>query len=147
MTPEERRLVLIRRQGLIAEVARKQALRGLAEALDTEARSHTLASRSQQLVAATAAQPGETIGAALMGRAAFTASLSQLAATAGAAAQDAARQTTWQTETLALAETRAKRLAEREAEARAALDAAKARRAQAHEASTLARKLHSKIGA
>lgn len=141
---EERKLALLRRQGLIAEVARKQALRGMAEAIDNEARSHTLARRSQMLVAATATQPGATTGAALMGRAAFTASLSQLAATAGSAAQDAARQTAWQTETLALAETRAKRLAEREAEASAALDAVKARRVQAHEAATLARKLQSK---
>lgn len=144
---EARRLALIARQGLIAAVARKQALRGLAEALDTEARSRALAERSRMLVAASAARPGATTGAALMERAAFTASLAQLAATAGDAANDAARQTAWQAETLGLAETRAKRLAEREAEARTALDAAKARRAQAHEASTLARKLQNKSGA
>lgn len=141
---EARRLALICRQGLIAEVARKQALRGLAEALDTEARSHTLATRSRMLVASSAAQPGSTTGAALMGRATFTASLAHLAATAGAAAEDAARQTIWQTETLALAETRAKRLAEREAEARSALDLVKARKAEAQDAATLARKLQSR---
>lgn len=144
---EERRLALIERQGLIAEVARKQALRGLAEALDTEARSRLLAQRSQMLVAASAAQPGGTTGATLMGRVAFTASLSQLATIAGHAAQDAARQTEWQADTLGRAETRAKRLAEREAEARAALDVAKARRTQAQDAATLARKLQRKPGA
>lgn len=141
---EARRLSLIARQGLIADVARKQALRGMAEALNAEARSHALAARSRMLVAATAPRPTETTGAVLAGRAAFTASLSQLSATAGAAAHDAARQTIWQAEALALADTRAKRLAERETEARAAVDAAKARRAEAHEASTLARNLHNK---
>lgn len=141
---EARRLALLQRQALIAGVARKQALRGLAEALDTEARSHTLATRSRMLVASSAAQPGVTTGAALIGRATFTASLSHLAASAGAAAEDAARQTVWQTETLALAETRAKRLAEREAEARSALDLVKARKAEAQDAATLARKLQSR---
>ncbi|MDP5104460.1 MAG: hypothetical protein NWP98_11085 [Erythrobacter sp.] len=138
---EERRLSLIQRQSLIAAVARKQALRGLAEALDTEKRSNALAQKSQLLVAASAAQPGATIGAVLQGRAAFTASLAQLAATAGQAAHDASRQTAWQAETLGQAETRAKRLAEREAEARTALDLVKARKAEAHNAAGLARKL------
>jgi membrane protein involved in colicin uptake len=147
MIREARRLALLRRQGLIAEVARKQALRGLAEAIDSEARSHALAARSRMLIAATAPRLAETTGAVLAGRASFTASLVQLASTAGDAAHDAARQTIWQAETLARAETRARRLAEREAEARAAWDAAKAQRAQAHEASTLARKLQRKDGA
>ena len=138
---EARRLALIARQSLIAEVARKQALRGLAEALDNEARSHALARRSRMLVAVSAPKPAATTGAALMERAAFTASLAQLAATAAGAAQDAARQTAWQAETLALAETRAKRLTERAVEARAALDLVKARRAEGHEASAMARKL------
>lgn len=138
---EARRLALIERQRLIADIARTQALRALAEAIDTEARSNALADKSRMLVAASTAQPGATTGAMLRGRAAFTTSLSQLAATAGHAAQDAARQTAWQTETLGRAETRAKRLAERGTEARAALELAKARRAEAHAASSLARKL------
>jgi hypothetical protein len=141
---EARRLALIERQTLIADVARKQALRGLAEALEAEARSHALADKSKALVAISAPMPGTTTGAALTGRAAFTASLTQLAATAGNAAHDAARQSVWQAETLAKAESRTKRLAEREAEARAALDATKARRAAEHEASALARKLQSR---
>lgn len=142
--PEARRLALIARQRLIAEVARKQALRGLAEALDAETRSRTLAERSRALVIASALRPNETTGAALTGRAAFTASLAQLAVTAGDAVHDAVRQAAWQAETLTLAETRARRLAERETEARAALDAAKARRSAAHDAAGLARKLQSK---
>lgn len=139
---EARRLMLIQRQSLIAEIARKQALRGLAEALDTEARSHALANKSQMLMAVSAAQPGATSGAALQQRSAFTASLAQIAATAGGAAHDAIRQTAWQAETLGQAETRAKRLAERESEARTALDLVKAHKAEAHSMATLARKLH-----
>lgn len=142
---EARHLALLRRQGLIAEVARKQALRGLAEALDSEARSHALAARSRVLVASSAPGAGVTTGAALQGRAAFTAGLAQLAAQAGDAARDAARQSAWQADTLARAETRSQRLAEREAEARAALTAAKERREQAR-ALPLARKLHNRSG-
>lgn len=138
---EARRLALIQRQSMMASVARKQSLRTLAEAMEAEARSHALAVRSRALVGSSAPAPGTTTGSALQGRAAFTASLAQLAHTASDAAHDAARQTQWQAETLAKIETRAKRLAERQAEARAALDAAKAQRAQAHEASTMARKL------
>lgn len=55
---EARRLALIRRQALIATVARRQALRGLADALEAEARSHALAARSRALVASSAPQPG-----------------------------------------------------------------------------------------
>jgi hypothetical protein len=138
---EERRLALFRRQALIAKVARRQALRALADALAAEERSALLAARSRTLVAASAPQPGATLGAALAERAAFTASLAQLADTAADAAGDAARQSAWQAETLARAETRAKRLAEREAEARSALEVLKARREQARSL-PLARKLH-----
>lgn len=140
---EARRLALLRRQSLIAEVARKQALRGLAEALESEARSHALAERSRSLVAASAPCAGATTGAALQARAEFTAGLAQLAANAGDAARDAARQRAWQVESLTRAETRAKRLAERAAEARTALAAAKAK-AEAARALPLARKLQSR---
>jgi hypothetical protein len=137
---EARRLALIQRQALIAKVARRQALRGLAEALEAEARSHALADRASALVASSAPQPGATQGAALAARAGFTAGLAQLAVTAAEAAGDAARQSAWASETLALAETRSRRLAEREVEARAALDAVKAK-AEAARSLPLARKL------
>ncbi len=139
---EARRLALLERQRLIAEVGRKQALRGLAEALEAEARSHALAARSRALVAVTAPGEGATQGAALHGRAAFTGGLAQLAANAGEAARDATRQSAWQVEALGLAETRARRLAEMTAEARTALTAAKERREAAREL-PLARKLQS----
>lgn len=137
---EARRLALFQRQALLAKVARRQALRALADALAAEERSEALAARSRQLVAASAPQPGAMAAEVFAARAAFTASLVQLADTAAAAAGDAARQSAWQAETLAQIETRARRLAEREAEARAALDAVRARREQAH-AALLARKL------
>ncbi len=137
---EARRLALLERQRLIADVSRKQALRGLAEALESEARSHALAERSQRLVSVSAPGAGTTTGAALQSRAAFTAGLAQLAAHAGDSARDASRQSAWATETLAMAETRARRLAELTTEARAALVAAKERREQAR-GLPLARKL------
>lgn len=140
---EARRLALLRRQGLIADVARKQALRGLAEALEAEARSHALAERSRTLVAVSAPGAGVTTGAALQGRAAFTAGLAQLAVNAGEAARDATRQSAWASDTLTRAETRAKRLAEMTAEARAALDVMQARR-EAARGLPLARKLQSR---
>ncbi|MFM7350198.1 MAG: hypothetical protein ACKO01_12055 [Erythrobacter sp.] len=140
---EARRLALLERQRLIAEVARKQALRGLAEALEAEARSHALAERSWRLVAAAAPHPCETSGVALQSRSAFTAGLAQLAAGARDGARDASRQRAWQADALAQAETRARRLAELAAEARAALAAARERSEAAREL-PLARKLQSR---
>ena len=139
---EARRLSLLERQRMIAEVARKQALVSLAEAMEAEARSHALAERSRRLVAAAAPVPGVTSGAALQGRAAFTAGLAQLAAQAGDSARDARRQSAWARETLAQAEARARRLAELTTDARRALAAARERR-EAARAMPLARKLQS----
>ncbi|MCM0000920.1 MAG: hypothetical protein NBV68_16190 [Erythrobacter sp.] len=140
---EARRLALLRRQSLIAEVSRKQALRSLAEALEAEARGQALAARSLRLVAASAAREGATTGAALAQRAAFTAGLAQLAANAGDAARDAVRQRDWQAEALARTETRAKRLAEMSDEALRTLAAAQERRAAGRDM-PLARKLQSR---
>ena len=137
---EARRLALLRRQSLIAEVARKQALRSLAEALEAEARSRALADRSRALVAASAPGAGPTIGSVLQGRAAFAAGLAQLAVNAGDAARDAARQSHWAGDTLTRAETRARRLAEMTADARKALEALQSRR-EAERSLPLARKL------
>lgn len=140
---EARRLALLERQRLIAEVARKQALRGLAEALEAEARHTAIAARARALVSASTPGTGPTTGAALTGRAGFTAGLARIAVQAGEAANDAARQRAWQADTLAAAETRAKRLSEREAEARVALTAVQERR-EAARTVPLARKLQSK---
>lgn len=125
---EARRLALIERQALITKVARRQALRALADAIAAEEKSQLLASRSRYLAAASAPREGLTTGAALASRAGFTSGLEQLAVTAADAAVDAARVSAWQAEVLAETEARAKRLAERESEARAALDATKIRR-------------------
>lgn len=140
---EARRLALLKRQALIADVARKQALRALAEALDAERRSAALAGRAGALVAASAPGEGATTGAALRARAGFTAGLAQLALEAGDAAQDAARQSAWASDSLARAETRARRIAEQVEEARGALAAARVRR-EAARSLPLARKLQSR---
>ena len=137
---EARRLTLLRRQSLIAEVARKQALRGLAEALEAESRSNAWAERSRMLVAASGPGAGATTGAALQARGVFTAGLARIAVSAGDAARDAARQRAWQTDSLTRAETRARRLEEMTEDARKALDAALERR-EAARAMPLARKL------
>jgi hypothetical protein len=129
---------------LIAEVARKQALRALAEALEAEARSGALAVRSLRLVAATAPEVSLTSGEAFAARAGFTAGLAQLSAQAEAAARDAALQRAWQAEALARAETRAKRVTEMAAEARTALAAARSRREVARDL-PLARKLQTRL--
>jgi hypothetical protein len=140
---EARRLALLERQRLIAEVARKQALRGLAEALEAEARHTAIARRARALVSTSAPGAGPTTGAALAGRAGFTAGLARIAGQADEAAHDATRQRAWQADTLAAAETRARRITEREAEARAALTALRERR-EAARTVPLARKLLSK---
>ena len=139
---EARRLTLLRRQSLIAEVARKQALRGLAEALEAESRSNALAERSRMLVAASGPGAGATTGAALQARGVLPAGRARIAVSAGDAARDAARQRAWQTDSLTRAETRARRLEEMTGDARKALDAALERR-EAARAMPLARKLHS----
>lgn len=143
MTREARRLALLRRQSLIAEVARKQAIKGLADALEAEARSKALAERARALVAASAPAPGITSGAALAGRAGFAAGLAQLARGAAESAEDAARQRVWAAETYAHTETRARRLAELSADARAELSVVRERR-EAARTVPLARKLQSR---
>jgi hypothetical protein len=145
MKRDARRLALVQRQAMLARIARQQALRGLAEALEAEARSHALARKSRRLLGAIAARPGDTSGSALAERSAFAAGLAQLAGNAEAAAEDAVRQSAWAADTLARAETRSQRLAQREDEAHAALRAARDRTDQADNAfaPTLARKLHS----
>lgn len=143
MTREARRLALLRRQSLIAEVARKQAIKVLAEAMEAEAHCHALAERARALVAASAPGLGTTSGAALTGRAGFVAGLAQLARHAGEGAADAARQRAWAAETFAGKDARARRLADLEADARAALEAVQERR-EANRALPLARKLQSR---
>jgi hypothetical protein len=143
MTREARRLALLRRQSLIAEVARKQAIKGLAEAMEAEAHSQALAGRTRALVAASAPARGSTSGAALTGRADFVAGLAQLARNAHQSAEDAARQREWAAQTYADKEARARRLAELEADARAALEAVQERR-EAARTVPLARKLQSR---
>lgn len=141
MREETRRLALLQRQGLIAGLGRHTAMRALAEALDDEARTAALAQRSKALLqAASLAADGPQAAAALATRVRFAAGLGQIASDAAAAMGDAARQTEWQSQALAAAEARAKRLAEMERAAVRALDRAQERRREPAP-SKLARKL------
>ncbi len=141
MHREARRLALVQRQALIAGVARRAAMRGLAEALDEERRRAGLAARSRDLLAGAAPRPGASSGAALAARAGFARGVAQIARDALAAAGDAARQTAWQADALAAAEARVKRLREMEDAAARAFKAARARR-DAAVPQPMARKLH-----
>lgn len=137
---ERRRLALAARQTMIARLGQRQAMRSLAEALVEEQRSQHLAQRSRTLVAASGVKPGEVGADTLAARTAFAAGLAGIAANAAFAAGDAARQAAWQAEALGHAESRLKRLEERERSARQALDQALTKREDAHNAG-LARKL------
>ncbi len=129
MLEERRRLALVRLQTMIAAMARREAMRGLAEALDEERRRAALGQRSAALLASAGARPGPASGAELARRTRFAGGLSQIARDAAAARGDAQRQAEWQAGQLAAAEARARRLAELEIAAASALAAARERRA------------------
>ncbi|ODT00015.1 MAG: hypothetical protein ABS49_06765 [Erythrobacter sp. SCN 62-14] len=142
MLEDKRRLALVRLQAMIAGMARREAMRALAEALDEERRRSALAQRSAGLLAAASAQAGTTSGAALAARLRFGSGVARLAQDAAAARSDALRQAVWQADQLAVAEARERRLGELERAARSALDAARERSA-AMLAGAMARKLQS----
>ena len=129
MKREQRRLRFARRQVLLAEVSQRNAMLGLADALAEENRSATLAQRSRALVEAYSGRSYLPDGAALQHAVGFTGALASLATDADSARHDAARQADWQAQALGEAQTRARRQSERLAEAVAAYQAARARRA------------------
>jgi hypothetical protein len=144
MREEARRLALVRLQGMMAGLARREAMRALSEALNEERRRSALAERSAALVAAAALRRGSTSAAALADRVRFASGIARIAGDAQAARGDALRQAEWQASTLAAAEARAKRIAEIEEAAVRVLDAAREARDTAVPAA-LARKLHSHL--
>ena len=141
MREEARRLALVRLQGMMAAMARREAMRALADALDEERRRSAVARRSAALLASANPREGAASAATLAERVRFAAGVARLAGDAEAAKSDAQRQAAWQADLLAAAETRARRIAELEASALRALEAARAARADA--AVKLARKLQS----
>lgn len=142
MREETRRLALVRKQTMIARLGRHTAMRALAEALDDESRTAALARRSAALLHAASHRAADSAtGAALASRVGFAAGLGKIAQDAAAATGDAARQTQWQSEALAAAEARAKRLGELEDAAVRALEQAQQQRRDPA-TPKLARKLH-----
>ena len=137
---QQRRLALVRLQAMIAGMARREAMRGLADALDEERRRSALAQRSADLLAQAGARAGAATGDDLARRARFAAGIARIAADAAAASGDALRQADWQASQLAAAEVRARRLAELEIAAASALVQAQEQRA-AQTGAAMARKL------
>jgi hypothetical protein len=141
MLEEKRRLALVRLQAMMAGMARREAMRGLADAVDEERRRTVLAERSAGLLAAAGARGGASHGADVAQRLRFGGVLARVAGDAAAARGDAQRQAAWQADLLAAAEARARRIGELESAATTAFNAAR-ERAEQRVASAMARKLH-----
>ncbi len=142
MDKQRRHLALVRLQAMITAHSRREAMRILADALETEQRKAALACRSHDLLHAAALRAGRMTGAALTARAQFAAGLGQIAAEAEAAHQDASRRADARADALAQAEARARRVADIERSAQRACVAAQDRRDEAY-TTPMARKLQS----
>ena len=129
MIEERRRLGLVRMQAMIAGLARREAMRGLAEALDEERRRSALADRAARLLAGSGARTGTALGEDIARASRFGAGIGRIARDAAEAQSDARRQAAWQARQLATAEARTRRLAELEAAAASALCKARDRHA------------------
>ncbi|MEO0906028.1 MAG: hypothetical protein AAFY07_00750 [Pseudomonadota bacterium] len=125
---EARHLALARRQLLLAQMARREAMAALADAVTHEGRSAALAVRSAQLVEEYSARPAPHMAQALREQAAFVGSLQTIHEQAGRAHNDARDQSQWQSQALAAAQSRAERMEERSQKAHRALEQAIERR-------------------
>ncbi|MEL6539817.1 MAG: hypothetical protein AAFQ34_00265 [Pseudomonadota bacterium] len=125
MKREKRRVRVARRQALLADVNRRAAMRGLADALAEESRSAALAERSLALTRAYGGRSQASDGARLEHAARFAGALAAMAQSAEAARADAKQQSEWQAEALGQAQCRARRHADRLAEAVAAYQSAR----------------------
>lgn len=141
---ERRLLALAARQAMLAQIARREAMAALAEAIVEEERTGSLAERSRALLQEYRARAGEDDAGALRHQISFTSALGRIAQQADRASMDASDQAAWQVTTLASAEARATRIEERREQAKRALEAAIDRREQSH-ARTMAHKLQSKF--
>ena len=138
---ERRRFDLARRQLTFAEIARREAMAALADAVNEEERTASLAERSRELLRDYEARADTEYGGSLRDHNRFTQRLQSIAEQADQARNDANDQAQWQVQSLAVAETRARRFDERMQSASREIEAIKEKRAQAQEAA-LARKLH-----
>lgn len=137
---ERRRLALAKRQALLAQVERREALAALAEAVAEETRNASLAARSRDLLSSYGQRAGMPEASELRTKAAFVRSLQAIADQADQAHADARDQSHWQSRTLAAAQTRADRYADRLLEAKRELRSVLERREQPL-AQRMARKL------
>ncbi|WP_299295478.1 hypothetical protein [uncultured Erythrobacter sp.] len=118
---ERRALRLTERQTILARIARRDAMTALADTLDEEAKSASLAERSRAMAREYGQRAVTGVAADLRELSALASGLASLAKDADNAREDARQQADWQVETLAETESRLKRLEERGAEARRAV--------------------------
>ncbi|TRD11061.1 hypothetical protein FGU71_03805 [Erythrobacter insulae] len=137
---ERRKLLLIQRQKMLADIARQEAMRTLSDALMEEQKSARLAGRSRDLAAEYHSRDGQGDGAAMQQIMRFSGALTALARDADRSVALAARQAAQRQHDLAKADNRARRLGTRAQEAKRHLDAAK-ERSQLSSSAELARKL------
>ncbi|MEM8723977.1 MAG: hypothetical protein AAGE86_00500 [Pseudomonadota bacterium] len=138
---ERRKLRLTERQTMLARIARRDAITALADTLDEEAKSASLAERSRIMAREYGTRAVTGIAADLRELGALASGLASLAKDADNARDDARQQAEWQAGTLAETESRLKRLEERSVEARRAVTRAEEARSQPLPEG-MARKLH-----
>lgn len=98
------------RQLTLARIARRDAMAALADALEEENRSASLAHRTREMAKDYTARKGVETGGTLGQNKKFANELTQLARSAEQAQADALRQADWQVDALAHAEQRIERL-------------------------------------
>jgi hypothetical protein len=139
---EKRRSTLARRQAMLAERDRRDAIVALAEALGDERRSADVAQRCVHLLKDYAQRPASECAHDLASTATFANALRRVAEDADRAAHDAREQSHWQAQHLAAREERARRLHERAEEAARTLrENAEGPDVDAEDGAQLARKL------
>lgn len=139
----KRRLKLAGRQLVLAKIARREAMAALADAVGEEVRSSDLAQRSRDFVSEYGRRVDSSNGHSLRDQAVFVRRLQEVSDQASQAFKDANDQAQWQAQTLAAAETRAKRFKERMQSAEREMEAIQTKREHAS-AAGLAHKLQNK---
>ncbi|MBV7258930.1 hypothetical protein [Erythrobacter crassostreae] len=122
---EKRQLALLRRQQMLATIARREAMRSLADAVGEESRSAGLANRSRELAATYQSRIGATNGETVRLSGQFAGSLAALAHYADQSRGQAVEQIESGQEVLAAADNRMRRLSEKAQRAQQDLEARK----------------------
>ncbi|MEM9500580.1 MAG: hypothetical protein AAF941_01920 [Pseudomonadota bacterium] len=127
---ERRRLRLAKRQVMLARVARREAMTSLAGTLDELEKSTSLVDRSRTLASDYSARQREAGAADLRELQRLACGLAGLAVNAEQARLDARQQADWQSETLAVAENKYRKLQDYADDALEAVRRADAARAE-----------------